>query len=88
MFSGVAGAALLKIFAPILEALFNSIGRSFNDWMASKRAEQSQHELGAAEANLGTANATIDAQQAQLEAQANAPTTVDEVIARLEGGSA
>jgi hypothetical protein len=88
MFSGVAGAALLKVFAPIFEALFNSVGRSFNDWMASKRAEKNAHDLGAAEANLGTARATIDAQQAELQAQADAPTTVDEALKRLEDGSA
>jgi hypothetical protein len=81
-------AALLTVIAPILEAFFNAFGRSFNDWLASKRAEQTQHELGAAEANLGTANATIEAQQAELEAQANAPKTVDEAVNRLEAGEA
>ena len=81
-------AALLTVIAPILEAFFNAFGRSFNDWLASKRAEQAQHDLGAAEANLGTARGTIDAQQAELEAQANAPRTIDEAVARLEAGEA
>jgi hypothetical protein len=56
--------------------------------MASKRAEKNAHDLGAAEANLGTARATIDAQQAELQAQADAPTTADEALKRLEDGSA
>jgi len=88
MFSGVAGAALLKIIAPIIEVFFNAIGRSFNDWATAKRAEQAQHDLGTAEANLGTAKNTIAVQEAELQAQKDAPLTVDDAVGRLLDGSA
>jgi hypothetical protein len=57
---------------------------AFNSWQANK----AQRDLGRAEAELGQAGKTIDAQAAELEAQANAPRDEDEAIARLEDGSA
>ena len=80
--------ALLTVLAPILEAFFNAFGRSLNDWLASKRAEQAQHDLGAAEANLGTAKNTIAVQEAEMQAQKDAPQTVDDAVGRLLDGSA
>lgn len=49
MFSGIAGTALLTVLQPILTALFNAVGRSFDDWLASRRAEQALKDLGAAQ---------------------------------------
>ena len=57
---------------------------AFNSWQADKALR----ELGRAEAELDQANKTIEAQEAELEAQANAPRTEDDAIRRLEDGSA
>jgi hypothetical protein len=48
--SGAAAAAWLAVLRPILEMLFSAMGRSLNDWLADKRAEQTQRDLGAAQA--------------------------------------
>jgi hypothetical protein len=77
-----------SIIAAILQAFFSAFGRSLNDWLTARRAEQTSRDLGTAEANLGNANATIDAQQAELQAQADAPRSVDDALKRLEEGSA
>jgi hypothetical protein len=88
MFTAGTAAAWLTVLQPLLEAAFAAFGRSFNDWLASKRAEQTQQELGAAQARNEQGQATIAAQASELQAQANAPQTVDDAIARLEEGSA
>lgn len=84
----MAWRALLAAFAPVLEVLLRQLGATFNANQAAKRAEQTAQDLGEAKAKLDTANATIDAQQRELEAQANAPQTVDDALKRLEEGSA
>jgi arginine exporter protein ArgO len=89
MFSaGTAAAAWLTVLQPVLEALFNALGASFAGWLASKRAEETQQDLGAAQARNEQAQATIAAQQSELQAQADAPQSVDDAIKRLEDGSA
>lgn len=67
LFAGAAGAALLKVFAPLLEAVLNGIGRSLNDWLAAKRAEQAQRELGATQIS-----STINKESADADRRANA----------------
>lgn len=86
--TGVAGAALLKVFAPLLEALFNAFGKSFNDYLSQKRAEQTQKDLGRVTAERDQAVHAQATTQAELEAAVNAPKTVDDAIKRLEEGSA
>ncbi|MGY3690182.1 hypothetical protein [Bradyrhizobium erythrophlei] len=88
MFSGATLAAVLTALQPLLEAFFNAFGSSLNDYLARQRADQNAKDLGAAQATVQQQNATIDAQQAELEAQANAPKSVDDAIKRLEEGSA
>jgi septal ring factor EnvC (AmiA/AmiB activator) len=84
MFSGLAGAALLKI----LEALFNSFGVSFNAWATAKRAEQARQDLGRVTAERDASEASRQATQRELEAAQNAPQSADDAISRLEEGSA
>ena len=71
-----------------LKAFFAAFGSSLNDFLGRKRAEQNSRDLGRAEAQVEHGKAAIEAQQRELEAQANAPRTVDDAIARLEDGSA
>ena len=78
----------LGFFQPLLEAFFNAFGRSLNDYLAGQRSDQNAKDLGAAEAKNQQQEATIEAQQAELDAQANAPKTVDDAVKRLEEGSA
>lgn len=54
----------------------------------SYQANKSQRDLAAAQSQLGQANATITAQQAELQAQADAPKDADAAIKRLEDGTA
>lgn len=81
-------AALLTLLKPVLEAFFNAFGRSVNDRISANQANQNARDLGSAEARIEQQNATIDAQQAELQAQADAPTSVDDAIKRLEESSA
>lgn len=81
-------ATILTILAPFLKPLLEAFGATLNAGARDRRAEQAQRDLGAAEANLEQAGRTISAQQAELEAQASAPRTEDEAVARLEEGSA
>ncbi|MCH2222854.1 MAG: hypothetical protein MK097_21410 [Dechloromonas sp.] len=84
--SGVA--ALLTLLKPVLEALFSAFGRSINDRISASQANRNARDLGAAEAKVEQQNATIVAQQAELQAQADAPKSAEEAIKRLEEGSA
>jgi len=54
----------------------------------SYQADQHLKELGAAQAQLSQASATIAAQQDMLQAQADAPKTTGDTIKRLRDGSA
>ena len=71
-----------------LRAFFNAFGTSLNDFLGRKRADKNAQDLGRAQAQVEQGNATITVQQAELDAQANAPATVDDAITRLEEGSA
>lgn len=64
------------------------LGRFLLDVWERYRAQRDNAELAAARARLGQAGTVIAAQQAELEAQAAAPRTVGEAVARLEEGSA
>lgn len=88
MLAWLAKSGLLAVVAPILEVFLKSLGATINANHAAKRAEQTAQDLGTARAHVEQGNATIAAQRAELEAQANAPRSVDEAIARLEEGSA
>lgn len=81
-------AALLTLLKPVLEAFFNAFGRSVNDWISANQANQNAKDLGSAEAKIEQQNSTIEAQQAELQAQADAPKSVDDAIKRFEEGSA
>lgn len=52
------------------------------------QARRDNVDLATARARLGQAEAVIAAQQAQLQAQAAAPRTAADAVARLEEGSA
>jgi hypothetical protein len=56
-------------------------------WTAYQN-RKAQTDLAAAQAQLGQANSTIAAQQAELQAQADAPSTAADAIKRFEEGSA
>lgn len=86
--TGVAGAALLKTLAPLLEMLFNAFGKSFNDYLSQKRSEQARQDLGRVTAERDQAIQGQVVTQAELDAAVNAPRTVDDAIRRLEEGSA
>lgn len=64
------------------------LGRFLLDLWDRRRAQRDNAELAATRVRLGRAEAVIAAQQAELEAQAAAPRTVDDALARLEEGSA
>ena len=81
-------AALAAFLKPIAEAFFSAFGTALNNYLAAQRADQNAKDLGAAEAKLDTANSTIAAQQAELQAQADAPKGVSDALKRLEEGSA
>ncbi len=84
MFSGLAGAALLKV----LEALFNAFGTSLNTWLEKQRTEQALKDLGRVTAERDQQTEAREATERELEAAQNAPQSVDDAIARLEEGSA
>jgi hypothetical protein len=81
MFTGLAGAALLKV----LEALFNAFGTGFNDWLARKRAENNLHDLGVAETTSTINKETADAERRASEIAVNRPD-VGTVVAGMEHG--
>lgn len=72
------GASLL------LGALVRFAEDTFNSYLAAK----AQRDLATARAESDQANATIAAQQAELQAQADAPKTVDAALKRFEDGTA
>lgn len=87
LFAGAAGAAMLKVFAPLLEAVLNGIGRSLNDWLAAKRAEQAQRELGAAQISSTINKESADAERRASQVAVNRPD-VGAVVAGMERGDA
>jgi hypothetical protein len=64
------------------------LGRFLLDVRERARAQRDNAELAATRARLAQAESVIAAQQAELVAQAAAPRTVADAIARLEEGSA
>jgi hypothetical protein len=64
------------------------LGRFLLDVWERYRAQKADSDLATARARLAQAEAVIAAQQAELQAQAAAPRTVGDAIARLEEGSA
>jgi hypothetical protein len=81
-------ATVLTILQPLIEPLLNALGRTLNDYVAGARADKNAQELGRTQAQLDTAKATVDAQNAELEAAANAPRTAEDALKRLEDGTA
>lgn len=86
--AGGALATILTLLQPLIEPLLNALGRTLNDYLASARADQNAQELGAKEAQLDAAKSTIETQDAELKAQADAPQTTADAIKRLQEGSA
>jgi hypothetical protein len=68
--------------------LLGALSKLILDAWTSYQNRKAQTDLAAAQAKVEQQGATIDAQQAELEAQANAPRTVDDAVRRLEEGSA
>jgi len=83
MFTGLAGAALLKV----LEALFNALGAGFNDWLDRKRAENNLHDLGVSETTSTINKESADAERRANELAVNRPD-VGTVVAGMERGDA
>lgn len=77
-----------SIIAAILQAFFSAFGNSLNDFLDRRRADRNAQDLGRAQAEVEQGSATIDAQAAELQAQANAPRSVDEALKRFDEGSA
>ena len=78
----------LALLEPLLEAAFSAIGKSFTDWLATRRAEQAQRDVGRLTSERDQAKLSQAATQAELEAAVNAPRSADDAAARLEEGSA
>lgn len=83
--AGTAAAAWLTVLEPLLEALFNAFGKSFNDWLATQRAEQTQRELGASQVTSTTNKESADAERRANDVAVNRPD-VGTVIAGMERG--
>jgi uncharacterized membrane protein len=68
--------------------LLGALSRLLLDAWRSYRADVARRDLAAVRTQLAQAQTTIAAQQAQLQAQADAPRTAGDAIERLEEGSA
>ena len=64
------------------------VSDALSNYQAQRQADSNAKDLGAAEAREEQSKATIDAQDAELQAQADAPKSVDDAIKRLEEGLA
>jgi hypothetical protein len=82
---GAAAAAWLSVLQPILVALFSAAGKSFEGWLAAKRAEQAQRDLGAAKTTNTINQESADAERRASEIAINRPD-LDVVIAGMERG--
>jgi hypothetical protein len=71
-----------------LGALLKFASDSLGIYLAQRTADNNAKDVGAAQAREEQSRATIAAQEAELQAQADAPQSVDDAIKRLEGGSA
>lgn len=78
-------SALSKFLADIFLGAF---GEFLQGLLSSLRAESAQREVGKLTAERDQGKATIAAQQAELQAQADAPRSTEDAIKRLEAGSA
>lgn len=87
LFSGVAGAALLKVLLPIFEMILGGMGRGLNDWLAAKRAEQTSRDLGAAQTTSTINRESADAERRASEVAVDRPDVAD-VVAGMERGDA
>lgn len=68
--------------------LLGALAKFALDAWNSYRGDQALRDLGRAEAQVEQGKGTIAAQQAELQAQADAPRSADDAIRRLEDGSA
>jgi hypothetical protein len=68
--------------------LLGALAKFALDAWNSYRGDQALRELGRAQAEAEQGRATIAAQEAELQAQADAPRSSDDAIRRLEDGSA
>jgi hypothetical protein len=68
--------------------LLGWVGSLLLQFWEKYQTQKNTTDLATAQAQVGQANATIAAQQAELQAQADAPSAADEAIKRLKDGSA
>lgn len=68
--------------------LLGWLTQSLLSYLRQREASQNTTDLASTKAELDQAQKTIAAQQAELEAQANAPASVTDAIKRLEDGTA
>jgi hypothetical protein len=68
--------------------LLGALSKIALDAWQSYRDDQALKDLGRAQAEAEQGRGTIAAQQAELQAQADAPRSADEAIRRLEDGTA
>lgn len=74
--------------AAIIKGLLGAAADFLLGLFAQKQADENAKDLGRAEAQVEQSKDTIEAQQAELDALANAPRTTSDAIKRLEEGSA
>lgn len=68
--------------------VLGALAKLLLDAWQSYRDDQALKDLGRAQAESEQGRGTIAAQQAELQAQADAPRSVNDAIRRLEEGSA
>lgn len=83
------GSAIAAWFAKEgVGLLLGALAKLALDAWNSYRGDQALRDLGRVEAEAEQGRATIAAQEAELQAQADAPQSADDAIRRLEEGSA
>lgn len=68
--------------------LLGALSKLFLDAWNSYQANKTLQDLGRVTAERDQANTVVAAQQAELNAAATAPKTVDDAVKRLEDGTA
>lgn len=76
------------LIAGIIKGLLGVAADFLLSFFAQRKADENAKALGRAETRAEQGEATIEAQQAQLDALANSPGTVSDAIKKLREGSA
>lgn len=80
-------AAWLTFLRPLIDIFLSAFGRSFNDWLAARRSEQAQREVGQLTVERDQAKEALEAQKRMTDAALNAPDR-QAAIDLLEAGKA